>query len=227
MSSCNCENHSIANLFENNEIWIQRVLRKNPDFFTTLAKQQNPEYFWIGCSDSRVPANEIMGLLPGEVFVHRNVANMVNSSDMNCLTTVQYAVQTLKVKHIIITGHYGCGGVKAAIDGSNPDMIEYWLRPIRKSYHRAKKELDALDYQAKVNRLCEINVIEQVRNICHIPAVRKAWYQGQELHIHGLIFDIADGKLINLCPTLNNIKEAQAFIYADNDEFCQTGNEEA
>lgn len=209
---CSCASHSLDPLFENNQRWIDSIISKDPEFFKKLAKQQKPEYFWIGCSDSRVPANEIMGLMPGEVFVHRNVANMVNSSDMNCLTVVQYAVEVLKVKHIIVTGHYGCGGVKAAITGHNPDMIDHWLRPIRKFYQRASKEMATLTPEQQVDRLCEINVIEQVRNVCHIPAVRKAWEQGQHLEIHGLIFGIDDGRLQNLCATIDNLDDAEAFV---------------
>ncbi len=211
-TKCSCTDHSLDPLFENNQRWIDGIISEDPEFFKKLAKQQNPEYFWIGCSDSRVPANEIMGLMPGEVFVHRNVANMVNSSDMNCLTVVQYAVEILKVKHIIVTGHYGCGGVKAAIEGNNPDMIEHWLRPIRKYYQRASKEMAQLTKQQQVDRLCEINVIEQVRNVCHIPAVRKAWEKGQHLEVHGLIFGIHDGRLQNLCTTIDNLADAEAFV---------------
>ncbi|MFA6698743.1 MAG: carbonate dehydratase [Thiomicrospira sp.] len=211
-TKCSCNDHSLDPLFENNQRWIEHITAEDPDFFKKLAKQQKPEYFWIGCSDSRVPANEIMGLMPGEVFVHRNVANMVNSSDMNCLTVVQYAVEVLKVKHIIVTGHYGCGGVKAAIEGGNPDMIEHWLRPIRKFYQRAAAEMATLEPQKQVDRLCEINVIEQVRNVCHIPAVRKAWEQGQPLEIHGLIFGIEDGRLRKLCSTIDNLAAAEAFV---------------
>lgn len=217
-NKCSCSSHSLDPLFKNNQTWIDAITCKDPDFFKKLATQQNPEYFWIGCSDSRVPANEIMGLMPGEVFVHRNVANMVNSSDMNCLTVVQYAVEILKVKHIIVTGHYGCGGVQAAIDGQNPDIIEHWLRPIRKYYQRAAKEMEPLTPEQRLNRLCEINVIEQVRNVCHIPAVRKAWKLGQTLEIHGLIFGIHDGQLKNLCTTIDSYEKAEAFVMRDNKE---------
>lgn len=217
MSKCNCENHALQPLFENNQRWIDEITNRDPEFFQKLAKQQNPEFFWIGCSDSRVPANEIMGLMPGEVFVHRNVANMVNSSDMNCLTTVQYAVEVLKVKHIMVVGHYGCGGVKAAIEGDNPDIIEHWLRPIRKYYQRAAEEMKLLTREQQINRICEVNVIEQVRNVCHIPAVRKAWKDGQELQIHGLIFGIHDGRLEDLCPTVDNLQDARAFVLRSND----------
>lgn len=205
-------NAAIEQLFANNQEWIDEVNKSRPGFFASLEAQQSPEYLWIGCSDSRVPANELVKMDPGTIFVHRNIANLVNSSDMNVLTVIQYAVEVLKVKHIIVNGHYGCGGVMAALQDSNPDLIDHWIRPIRKYYHHNRKELDSLAPKSKVNRLCEINVMEQVRNIAHIPAVRKAWEKGQELAIHGFIYDIKDGRLHNLKVTIDNIQTAEKAV---------------
>ncbi len=208
-----CNEHDykqdIQQLFANNAQWVEEVNKKNPTFFSSLVKQQSPEYLWIGCSDSRVPANELVKMDPGTIFVHRNIANLVNSSDMNILSVIQYAVETLKVKHIIVNGHYGCGGVKASMNESNPDLIDHWIRPIRQSYQYAKHILDKLPESQQIDQLCEINVIEQVRNICHIPAVRKVWKNGQPLAIHGFIYDIKDGNLHNLNVTINNIQDAE------------------
>jgi len=194
---CQC-NSAIEQLLKNNQAWVKEVNAADPHFFENLSHQQTPEYLWIGCSDSRVPANELVKMDPGTIFVHRNIGNLVNSSDMNVLSVIQYAVEVLKVKHIIINGHYGCGGVIASIQDDNPSLIDHWVRPIRKYYQRMQKELDALPYEDKVNRLCEINVVEQVRNICHIPAVRNAWKKAQPLAIHGFIYTIKDGRLKNL-----------------------------
>lgn len=208
---CNQHNYNqdIQQLFTNNAQWVNEINQKNPKFFSSLVEQQSPEYLWIGCSDSRVPANELVKMDPGTIFVHRNIANLVNSSDMNVLSVIQYAVEILKVKHIIINGHYGCGGVKASMNASNPDLIDHWIRSIRQYYQNAKDELDKLSENHRIDRLCEINVIEQVRNICHIPAVRKAWKSGQPLAIHGFIYDIKDGHLHNLGVTINNIQDAE------------------
>ncbi|MPQ76745.1 carbonic anhydrase [Hydrogenovibrio sp. JE_KL2] len=212
---CDC-NSAIDQLFENNEEWIKEMNAERPGFFSSLVAQQSPEYLWIGCSDSRVPANELVKMDPGTIFVHRNIANLVNSSDMNVLTVIQYAVEVLKVKHIIVNGHYGCGGVMAALQQSNPDLIDHWIRPIRKYYHHNRKELETIGEEkgqkAKVNRLCEINVVEQVRNIAHIPAVRHAWEKGQELAIHGFIYDIKDGRLHNMNVTIDNIETAEKAV---------------
>jgi len=201
---CNCE-QDIEQLFKNNKQWVAEVNANNPDFFSGLANQQTPEYLWIGCSDSRVPANELVKMDPGTIFVHRNIANMVNSSDMNVLSVIQYAVKVLKVKHIIVNGHYDCGGVKASFENDNPNLIEHWVRPIRKLYHRSKTELEQLDQTEKVNRLCEMNVREQVKNVCDMPAVRAAWKNGEQLAVHGFIYDIKDGNLHNLNVTVQQI----------------------
>ncbi len=185
-------------LLESNREWAAKVSEKNPEFFETLAKQQAPEYLWIGCSDSRVPANEIVGMLPGELFVHRNVANVVVHTDMNCLSVVQYAVQVLKVKHIMVVGHYGCGGVQASIDPTPHGMIDNWLRNIRNVYNKHKDLLSAWSDSEKehLDRLCELNVIEQARNICETTIVQEAWAGGQELTVHGWVYGLSDG-LIN------------------------------
>jgi carbonic anhydrase len=204
-------------LFENNQAWVNEINAERPDFFQSLANQQKPEFLWIGCSDSRVPANELVKMDPGTIFVHRNIANLVNSSDMNVLTVIQYAVEVLKVKHIIVNGHYRCGGVMAALEKDNLDLVEHWIRPIRKFYRRNQVELDALDYEARVNRLCEINVQEQVRNVCHVPAVRKAWDKGQPLSIHGTIYDICDGRLHDLSVTVDNAEQAEKAILRSQD----------
>lgn len=216
---CNAEvhNQSIQQLFDNNAVWVKECNEEKPGFFESLSHQQKPEYLWIGCSDSRVPANELVKMDPGTIFVHRNIGNLVNSSDMNVLSVIQYAVEVLKVKHIIVNGHYGCGGVIAAMNEGNPDLIDHWVRPIRKYYQRVQKELDAMPEEARINRLCEINVVEQVRNICHVPAVRKAWKQGQELHVHGFIYDIKDGCLHDMGISVSDIQAAEDAVLRAND----------
>jgi len=199
---CDC-NDDIQQLFKNNKKWVAEINANDPDFFSGLANQQTPEYLWIGCSDSRVPANELVKMDPGTIFVHRNIANMVNSSDMNVLSVIQYAVKVLKVKHIIVNGHYDCGGVKASLLNDNPNLIEHWVRPIRNQYKRAKKDLDKLSHNEMINTLCEMNVKKQVRNLCDMPSVREAWQKGQQLSIHGFIYDIKDGNLHNLNVSVN------------------------
>jgi carbonic anhydrase len=208
---CDC-NSPIEQLLQNNVEWVDEVNAERPHFFETLSHQQKPEYLWIGCSDSRVPANQLVKMDPGTIFVHRNIANLVNSSDMNVLSVIQYAVEILKVKHIIVNGHYGCGGVIASMEEGNPSLIDHWVRPIRKYYQRKQTELDALPYEERVNRLCEINVAEQVRNICHVPAVRKAWKKGQSLAVHGFIYNIKDGRLKNLDISVDNLDAAEQAV---------------
>lgn len=189
----------LPQLFANNRAWAERLSAEDPAFFETLAKQQSPEYLWIGCSDSRVPANEIVGLLPGELFVHRNVSNLVIQSDMNCLSVMQFAVEVLKVKHIIVCGHYGCGGVKAAIEKKPHGLIDNWLRPIRETAMRNDSELSKIgQLERKVDRLCELNVIDQVRNVSNTTIVQEAWKRGQALTVHGWIYAIKDGLLKDL-----------------------------
>jgi len=187
--------HSDLNhLFEKNVKWAESIKKQDPEFFSKLAKQQTPEYLWIGCSDARVPANEIVGLLPGELFVHRNVANVVLHTDLNCLSVLQYAVDVLKVKHILVTGHYGCGGVRAAMQDGQNGLIDGWLRTIRDLHFQHQDELSAIPTDdARVDRLCELNVIEQVENVSHTSIVQNAWHRGQPLSIHGCIYGLQDG----------------------------------
>jgi carbonic anhydrase len=194
----------LKNLFENNKKWAEKVKESDPDFFLHLSRQQNPEYLWIGCSDSRVPANQIVDMLPGEIFVHRNIANVVVHTDLNCLSVIQYAVEVLKVKHIIVCGHYGCGGVRAAMENKEHGLIDNWLRNIKDIWSYHEEEIDALqDEKEKIDLLCELNVVEQVANICHTTIVQNAWKSGQELAVHGWIYNIKDGILkdLNVCTT--------------------------
>ena len=186
-------------LFENNREWAERIEREQPGFFEALAKQQTPEYLWIGCADSRVPANEITNLQPGAMFVHRNIANLVVHTDLSCLSVIQYAVGVLKVKQIIVCGHYGCGGVAASMEDADHGLIDNWLRHIRDVYRCHRDALDAIDDPVeRHSRLCELNVIEQVSNVCNTPMVRDAWAAGQELAVHGWIYNLADGLLSDL-----------------------------
>ncbi len=186
-------------LFESNEAWSDRIKSEDPDFFKKLADQQSPKYLWIGCSDSRVPANQIVGLLPGELFVHRNVANMVVHTDFNCLSVIQYAIEVLKVEHVIVCGHYGCGGVAAALRNKPLGLIDNWLRHIKDIYRNYEARFDAcIDEDERVDMLCEFNVIEQVANVCHTTIVQAAWARGQSLSVHGWIYSIRDGILRDL-----------------------------
>jgi len=184
----------IDHLIGNNREWAQSTLERDPDFFATLAHQQAPEYLWIGCSDSRVPANQIVGLLPGEMFVHRNVANVVVHTDLNCLSVMQFAVDVLRVKHILVVGHYGCGGVQAALEERRLGLIDNWLRHVQDVAIKHRAELDAISGDAdRLARLCELNVIEQVANVCQTTVVQDAWHRGNDLTVHGWIYGIADG----------------------------------
>ncbi len=190
------QGRKLNSLFERNKAWAKRVTNSKANFFTELSKQQSPEYLWIGCADSRVPANQVVDLLPGEVFVHRNIANVVVHSDLNCLSVIQYAVEVLQVKHIIVCGHYGCGGVKAAFEGAEFGLIDNWLRHIKDVYRWHKKEIDAqATEQDKINLLCEKNVIEQVSNVCHCTIIQQAWREKKDLTIHGWIYGIENGLL--------------------------------
>lgn len=189
----------LKQLFENNRAWVARVNARDPEFFQKLAAQQAPQYLWIGCADSRVPANEITGLLPGEVFVHRNIANAVIHSDLNCLSVIQYAVEVLQVKHIIVCGHYGCGGIRAAMQDTQYGLIDNWLRHFKDIYHDHAAVLDSItDEKQRFDRFCELNVIEQVNNVSHTTIVQSAWARGQSLAIHGWIYNVADGLLQDL-----------------------------
>jgi carbonic anhydrase len=186
-------------LLENNRQWAAGQLKADPGFFSKLRAQQAPEYLWIGCSDSRVPANVITKLDPGEVFVHRNVANLIYSADINCMSVVQFAVETLKVRHIIVCGHYGCGGVRAAIDTEQRGLIDHWLEPIRDLERANGNELRGLtDHEQMVDRLCELNVLNQVMNLRHSPIMKRVWDSGQDVSIHGWIYSIADGIIRDL-----------------------------
>ncbi|QYJ80347.1 carbonate dehydratase [Shewanella acanthi] len=190
-------------LFDNNRRWAGRISQEHPDFFEQLAKQQNPEYLWIGCSDSRVPSNQIIDLMPGEVFVHRNIANMVIHTDLNCLSVLQYAVEVLKVKHVMVVGHYGCGGVRASMGNQRLGLIDNWLGHIRDVYRMHQQDLLKLDEAERFDRLCELNVIEQVANVVNTTIVQEAWARGQDLAIHGWIYGIDNGLLTDLDVTID------------------------
>lgn len=194
----------LKQLFDNNQAWAEQMLASDPRFFEKLTAQQTPQYLWIGCSDSRVPANEIVGLMPGEIFVHRNIANVVVHTDLNCLSVIQYAVEVLKVKHIIVCGHYGCGGVAAAMQNREFGLIDNWLRHLKDIYQKHETVLNGVeDEQQRLNHFCELNVIEQVYNVCHTTIVQGAWRRGQQLAVHGWIYGIHNGLLndLNLCVT--------------------------
>lgn len=189
-------------LFQNNEQWVQNKTATDPSYFQTLARDQSPDYLWIGCSDSRVPANEVVGLEPGELLVHRNVANIFPHTDFNCLSVLEFAVNILNVRHIIVCGHYGCGGVKAAMQDHRLGLVDNWLRNIRDVYANYKQELDGItDENARYDRLVELNVLQQVLNVCHTTIVQEAWNRGQFLCIHGWVYDLESGKLkdLNCC----------------------------
>jgi carbonic anhydrase len=197
----------------NNLNWSKKKTEVDPDFFKRLEGQQSPEYLWIGCSDSRVPANEIVGLNPGELFVHRNVANLAPPQDANYLSVLQFAVDVLKVKHIMVVGHYGCGGVAAAIDGKRRGLVDHWLHPIREVHAEHRCELDAIDGdRAKLDRLCELNVIRQVRNVASDVFVQDAWARGQKLAVHGWVYSLANGLVTDLDVTINSLEGYQEVL---------------
>jgi carbonic anhydrase len=194
----------LSQLFANNRAWAEEMARREPDFFARLAQQQSPQYLWIGCSDSRVPANQIVGLLPGEMFVHRNVANVVVHTDLNCLSALQFAVDVLKVRHVIVCGHYGCGGVLAAFRDDRFGLIDNWLRHVQDVRSKHETQISELpDEKLRHDRLCEVNVIEQVVNVCQTTVVQDAWMRGQELAVHGWIYRLEDGLLrdLTMCVT--------------------------
>ncbi|HHI94342.1 MAG TPA: carbonate dehydratase [Gammaproteobacteria bacterium] len=191
--------HPLQHLFDNNARWAAGETTDDPHYFQRLSTQQKPDYLWIGCADSRVPANEIIGLDPGEVFVHRNVANVVVHTDMNCLSVVQYAVDILKVKHIIVCGHYGCGGVLAAMENTQHGLIDNWLRHIKDVYRKHQEEINAIgDLAERQARVCEINILEQMANICYTTIVQNAWQRGQALAVHGWVYGLTDGLVKDL-----------------------------
>jgi carbonic anhydrase len=201
---------TLKELFANNKAWAARISRQDPEFFLKLSRQQFPQYLWIGCSDSRVPANEIVGLLPGELFVHRNVANLVVHTDLNCLSVMQFAVDILKVRHVILCGHYGCSGVQAALRRDRLGLIDNWLRHVQDVRQKHETILAHAGGDAEAsNRLCELNVIEQAANICHTSIARDAWERGQELTIHGWIYGLKDGLLRDLNFTVSQFGETQ------------------
>lgn len=195
-------------IFDQNRNWAEKVKASDPDFFKKLSKQQNPEILWIGCADSRVPANQIIDMLPGQVFVHRNIANVVVHSDLNCLSVIQYAAEILKVKHIIVCGHYGCGGIQAAWENKECGLIDNWLNNIKDVQRFYRNELDGLQSEKeKIDRLCELNVIEQVINVCRTTIVKNAWKSGQDLSVHGWIYSIEDGILKDLGVCITSADE--------------------
>jgi carbonic anhydrase len=190
---------SLKQLFDNNRAWAADMTRQDADFFRRLSTQQSPHYLWIGCSDSRVPANQVVGLVPGEMFVHRNVANVVVHTDLNCLSAIQFAVDVLRIEHVIVCGHYSCGGILAALQDNKLGLIENWLRHVQDVRAKHRAELDALETEQKQHdRLCELNVIEQVTNLSRTTVVRDAWSRGQPVTVHGWIYDLSDGLLRDL-----------------------------
>ena len=202
---------SISQLFENNRLWSERIRQSDPEFFAKLARQQRPRYLWIGCADSRVPANEIVGLLPGELFVHRNIANVVVHSDLNCLSVTQFAVDVLRVEHIIVCGHYGCSGVSAALHQERVGLADNWLHHVHDVHSKHEPRIVAVpDVSQRVDLLCELNVIEQVANICQTTVVRDAWKRGQDLAVHGWIYGLKDGIVQDLCLTATSSDEVAA-----------------
>jgi carbonic anhydrase len=202
--------HPLQALFDNNRAWSQRMRRSDPEFFARLSRQQSPRFLWIGCADSRVPANEIVGLLPGELFVHRNVANLVVPSDLNCLSVIQFAVDVLKVEHIIVCGHYGCSGVSAALENRRIGLADNWLHHVQDVNHKHGDRVAALpDAARRIDHLCELNVIEQVAHVCQTTIVDDAWERGQRLSVHGWIYGLADGLVRDLVTTVTRRDEAR------------------
>jgi len=193
---------TLEHLFKRNKNWAKSITNEDPNFFKNLSKLQSPEYLWIGCADSRVASNQLLNLAPGEVFVHRNIANMVIHSDLNCLSVIQFAVEVLKVKHIIVCGHYGCGGIKASLENIDHGLIDNWLGHIKDVYRLHATELNAIsDEEEMQHRLCELNVIEQVANVCDTTTVKNAWKSGAELSVHGWIYNIENGILKDITDT--------------------------
>jgi carbonic anhydrase len=206
---------SLTHLIERNRAWAENIKARTPDFFQKLSEQQSPEYLWIGCSDSRVPANEIVAMSPGEIFVHRNVANLVVHTDLNCLSAVQYAVEALHVKHIIVCGHYGCGGVRAAMLNLKLGLIDNWLRHIQDVIQKHAELLSGIaDESERLDKLCELNIIEQVSNVCQTTIVQSAWESGQELIVHGWVYGLSDGLIRDLNMHVTNQSEVVAVYRA-------------
>jgi len=206
---------SLAHLFENNRAWSERIRRNDPQFFDRLSRQQRPRYLWIGCADSRVPANEIVGLAPGELFVHRNVANVVVHSDLNCLSVMQFAVEVLGIEHIIVCGHYGCSGVSVALQNQRVGLADNWLRHVQDVHAKHEANVTAKGETAqRIDRLCELNVIEQVANVVQTTIVRDAWERGQDLSVHGWVYGLKDGLVRDLGTTVTKPAEAAAAYQA-------------
>ena len=206
---------SLAHLFENNRAWSERIRRTDPEFFSRLSRQQRPRYLWIGCSDSRVPANEIVDLAPGELFVHRNVANVVVHSDLNCLSVMQFAVEVLKVEHIIVCGHYGCSGVSVALKGERVGLADNWLRHVQDVHSKHDSTVSKEpDLPHRIDRLCELNVVEQVANVCQTTIVRDAWDRGQDLCVHGWVYGLKDGLIRDLKTSVSKAADAPSAYHA-------------
>lgn len=196
----------LSDLLKKNEEWAAKINQEDPTFFSQLANQQSPDYLWIGCSDSRVPANQLLSLMPGDIFVHRNIANLVIHTDLSCMSVIQYAVDVLKVKHIIVTGHYDCGGIKAAMQKQSFDLIDGWLRNIKDIYVQYSDTFSVdMTEEQRLNYLTELNVIEQAKNVCHTTCVQEAWSRGQELTVHGFIYSVKDGRLKDLNVNFDNL----------------------
>jgi len=203
----------LDHLKANNRAWAARMIAGDANFFKRLENQQAPQYLWIGCSDSRVPANEIVDLAPGELFVHRNVANLAPPQDANYLSVLQFAVDVLKVKHVLVVGHYGCGGVRAAVDGKRRGLVDHWLHPIREVFQEHRHELDAIQNEReRLDRLCQLNVIRQVRNVASDVISQEAWGRGQELHIHGWVYSLTNGLVTDLEVTISQPQDLDRFI---------------
>jgi carbonic anhydrase len=203
--------HPLSHLFANNRAWSERIRRSDPEFFPRLSRQQRPKYLWIGCADNRVPANEIVGLAPGEMFVHRNLANVVVHADLNCLSVTQFAVDVLRVEHIIVCGHYGCSGVAAVLQGERVGLADNWLHHVQDVRAKHDADLSAIrDAAQRIDRLCELNVIEQVGNVCNTTVVRDAWKRGQALAVHGWIYGLKDGVVRDLGATASGADEVHA-----------------
>jgi carbonic anhydrase len=208
--------HPLQHLLDNNQQWAAERVKEDAEYFERLCSQQTPKYLWIGCSDSRVPANQITGLAPGEVFVHRNVANVVVHTDFNCLSVVQFAVEVLKVEHIIVVGHYGCGGVRTALQNKQRGLIDNWLRHIKDIYDRHDDELEAIsDEHKRIDRLCELNVCTQVLNLCHTSIVQNAWTQNQSVSVHGWVYGLSDGILHDMDVTVTGAEGVKRIYQMD------------
>lgn len=205
----------IDKLLQQNRAWSEAMHQRDPEFFSRLSQQQNPDYLWIGCSDSRVPANQIIDLPPGEVFVHRNVANILHHNDMNALSVVQFAVDVLKVEHIMIVGHYGCGGVRAAITGTECGIVDYWLHSIRELYSRHRDALGELPLDQQVDRMCELNVKSQVATLTQTKIIQRAWLRGQPLSVHGWVYGLSDGRVTDLDCTVTGLDQVPQLYRVD------------